>query len=93
MSRRIGSTYVYWYNLKYQRVGHLFQVRYKSEPVEDDGYFFAVLRYVLRNPVKAGLCVSPADYPYSNVRALVSGNSHQLPCDLTIPELVEFIEQ
>ena len=91
--RRIGAAYVYWYNLKYQRVGHLFQDRYKSEPVENDGYFLAVLRYILRNPVKAGLCASPAEYPYSNARELVSGDSHQLPCDLTVPELAEFIER
>lgn len=37
--RRIGASYVYWYNRKYKRRGHLFQDRYKSEPVEDDKYF------------------------------------------------------
>jgi len=34
--RRIGASYVYWYNWKYQRCGHLFQDRYKSEVVEDE---------------------------------------------------------
>ena len=29
--KRIGSRFVYWYNLKYRRSGHLFQDRYKSE--------------------------------------------------------------
>lgn len=37
--RRIGAGYVYWYNWKYERYGHLFQDRYKSETVEDDQYF------------------------------------------------------
>ena len=32
--KRIGSKYVYWYNTKYQRIGHLFQDRFKSEPIE-----------------------------------------------------------
>ena len=36
--RRIGASYVYWYNWKYERNGHLFQDRYKSEAVEDDKY-------------------------------------------------------
>ena len=53
--KRIGSRYVYWYNLKYQRIGHLFQDRYKSEAVEDDAYFLTVLRYIMQNPMKAGM--------------------------------------
>ncbi|AXI10388.1 transposase [Oceanobacillus zhaokaii] len=53
--KRISSSYVYWYNMKYGRSGHLFQGRYKSENVEDAAYFFTVLRYIHQNPVKAGL--------------------------------------
>lgn len=37
--KKIGSKYVYWYNLKYDRCGHLFQDRFKSEPVDSDKYF------------------------------------------------------
>ena len=36
--RRIGVSYAYWYNRQYDRSGHLFQGRFKSEPVEDDTY-------------------------------------------------------
>lgn len=50
--KRIGSRYVYWYNLKYRRTGHLFQDRYKSEPVEADSYFLTVVRYIHQNPPK-----------------------------------------
>ena len=64
--RRIGASFVYWYNLKYNRVGHLFQDRYKSETVEDDAYLLTVVRYIHRNPVKAGLCKEPEDYQYSS---------------------------
>jgi putative transposase len=53
--RRIGTSYVYWYNWQYGRKGHLFQDRYKSEPVENDTYFLTVLRYIHQNPVQAGL--------------------------------------
>ena len=55
--QRIGASFVYWYNLKYQRVGHLFQDRFKSEPVENERYFLTVMRYIFRNPVKAGIPV------------------------------------
>ena len=64
--KRIGGRYVYYYNVKYRRVGHLFQDRFKSEPVEDDTYFLTVLRYIHQNPVKAKLCSTVADYPYSS---------------------------
>ena len=36
--KRIITKFVYFYNTKYARIGHLFQDRYKSEPVEDDKY-------------------------------------------------------
>ncbi len=66
--RRIGASYVYWYNGKYERTGHLFQDRFKSEPVEDDAYFLTVIRYIHRNPVKAGLCERPENYAYSSLK-------------------------
>ena len=78
--RRIGASFVYWYNLKYQRVGHLFQDRFRSEPVEDDQYFLTVLRYVFRNPVKAGLCTKPEEYPYSNIREYIGARQRTVPC-------------
>ena len=52
--KRIGVRHVYWFNWKYKRSGHLFQDRFKSEPVQDDAYFLTVLRYIYQNPVKAG---------------------------------------
>lgn len=64
--QRIGAAFAIWYNGKYERVGHIFQGRFKSEPVDTQNYLFTVLRYILRNPVAAGICLSPADYSYSN---------------------------
>ncbi len=66
--KRLGCAFVYWYNMKYERVGHLFQDRFKSEPVEDDSYLLTVHRYIHQNPVKAGLCESVEQYPYSSFR-------------------------
>ncbi|WP_226675735.1 transposase [Rossellomorea aquimaris] len=53
--KRISSSYVYWYNMKYDRCGHLFQARFRSENVETTSYFLRVLRYIHQNPLKAGL--------------------------------------
>lgn len=66
--KRIGGRFVYWYNVKYQRVGHLFQDRFKSEPVDTTTYLLTVIRYIHQNPVKAGICERAEDYPYSSWR-------------------------
>ncbi len=66
--RHIGARYVYWYNTKYHRVGHLFQDRYKSEAVNDISYLIRVIQYIHQNPVTAGLVRNPEVYPYSSFR-------------------------
>ena len=64
--KRIGARYVYWYNNKYQRCGHLYQDRFRSETIESDRQFLAVLRYIHQNPVKANLCGSVGKYKWSS---------------------------
>ncbi len=81
--RRIGASYVYWYNLKYQRCGHLFQDRYKSEAVEDDRCFLTVLRYIHQNPVKAGIVKDIAAYKWSSYSEY-TGNSKMIDTDFTL---------
>lgn len=71
--KRIGTKYVYWYNIKYGRTGHLFQDRYKSEPVDDDAYFLTVMRYIHQNPIKAGLCKKVDGYKYSSFNEYKNG--------------------
>ena len=87
--RSVCASYVYWYNAKYERTGYLFQDRFKSEPVEDERYFLCALRYILRNPVAAGICKEPKDYPYSNMKEIINGKS--IPCRLKGNELINFI--
>ena len=60
--KRIASSYVYYYNHKYLRDGHLFKERFKSEPVNDMEYFTTLLRYIHQNPVKAGIVTEVKDY-------------------------------
>jgi hypothetical protein len=68
MFKRIGVRYVIWHNRKYGRTGPLFQGRYKSEAVEDDGYLLSALRYIHSNPVEARMCGKPEDYRWSSYR-------------------------
>lgn len=72
LMKRLELKYVYWYNNRYNRTGHLFENRYKSEPVDDERYFFTVLRYILQNPVKAKMCDDIFDYPWSSSGAYLS---------------------
>jgi len=65
--RRLGAGFVGWYNRKYERIGHLFQSRYNSEVVENDGYLLMVMRYIHQNPVKAGISKHVTDYPWSSI--------------------------
>ncbi|MGM0396751.1 MAG: REP-associated tyrosine transposase [Bacillota bacterium] len=64
--KRINTSYATYYNKKYSRVGHVFQDRFKSEPVEDERYLLEVIRYVHNNPVKAGMVSEPENFPWSS---------------------------
>ena len=80
--KRIGVSYVWYYNRKYDVVGHLFQDRYKSEAVEHDAYLLSVIRYIHQNPVKAGIVKQPAEWRWSSCAAYY-GN------DIYPPELLD----
>lgn len=79
--KRLGSTYVYWYNQKYGRVGHLFQGRFRSEPIDVDTYLLTALRYIHQNPVKAGLALDCVSYPWSSYHDYI--NPDKTPKSLT----------
>lgn len=73
--KRIVVKFVYYYNVKYVRVGHLFQDRFKSEPVEDDAYLLQVVRYIHQNPIKARIIENPEDYIYSSYREYIKSKT------------------
>ncbi len=64
--KRIIGSYVLWFNEKYERCGHLFQERFKSEAIESNSYLLAALRYIHQNPVKAGLAKDIWEYEWSS---------------------------
>lgn len=81
--KRIGTSYVQWYNGKYSRTGHLFQDRYKSEVVEDERYFLTVLRYIHQNPLKAGIVIDLESYQWSSYNEYVT--TEKSLCDTEFP--------
>jgi putative transposase len=68
---RINGVYAQWFNRKYALKGHLFQGRFASKPIADEGHLFESIRYVLLNPVRAGLCAHPSEWPWCNWNELV----------------------
>ena len=70
---RIETRYAMWFNRKYQRIGYVFQNRYRSEAVETNQYFITVLRYILQNPMKAGMEKRPGTYRWSSYLAYEKG--------------------
>lgn len=71
--KRICSSYVYWYNKRYERCGHLFQERFRSEVVETDSYFLTVIRYIHQNPVKAKIVKTVEEYKWSSYKEYIEG--------------------
>ena len=91
--RRLGTRYAPWFNKKYERCGHLFQDRYKSEPVEIGEYFLSALVYIYQNPVKAGICRTPVEYEWSSRRFLEKENGLIDLSDLTAITPIASIKQ
>lgn len=63
---RIASTFAMYYNVKYEHFGHLFQDRFRSEPVNDVAYFYTLIRYIHQNPIAGGLCENIDYYEWSS---------------------------
>lgn len=65
---RLNGVHAIRFNRKHGRHGHLFGDRFSSRVVEGEEHFAAVYAYVLENPVRAGLCTSPEDWPWTWAR-------------------------
>ena len=64
--KRIGVSYVSYYNKHHYRIGPLFQDRFRSEPVNNARYFITLLSYIHLNPVAAGITKHPTEYRWSS---------------------------
>lgn len=70
--RQLFGRYVQAFNERHELPGRMFQARYGSVLVRTDRQFAQLLRYVALNPVVAGLCVDPCEWPWSSHRALLA---------------------
>jgi REP element-mobilizing transposase RayT len=90
--KRLAVSYAYYFNRKYSHNGHLFQDRFKSEPVNDLAYFMTLMRYIHQNPVKAGMVSDVRDYRWSSWHEYASA-SLSLPPICTVQSVFKRIKR
>jgi REP element-mobilizing transposase RayT len=69
--RHLNGSYALRVNTRYERFGHVFQTPYRARLIETEEHLLEVSRYVVLNPVRAGLCKRAADWPWSSHRAVL----------------------
>lgn len=67
--RRLNGSYTPRFNWRHHRVGHLLQGRFKSLLVERESYLLELCRYVVLNPVRAGMVSAPQEWAWSSYGA------------------------
>lgn len=90
--RQLNGVFTQLFNKRHQRVGHLFQGRYRAVLVERESYLLQVCRYVVLNPVRADLVRSPEAWPWSSYRG-TAGYERAHPCLTTAWILQQFGER
>ncbi len=62
----LHSTYAQYFNRKHDCIGHVFQGRFHSILVQRESYLLELCRYIVLNPVRAGLVKHPGEYKWSS---------------------------
>ncbi|VAW78783.1 hypothetical protein MNBD_GAMMA12-3925 [hydrothermal vent metagenome] len=71
----LNCVYTQRSNKKHMQVGHVFQGRYTAILIQKDEYLLEVSRYVVLNPVRAGMVKDVYDWPWSSYRAMIDGST------------------
>lgn len=77
---RVCTSYSSYFNKKYQRVGHLFQDKFKQVLIDTNEYLVWVSAYIHQNPQVAGIVKIPENYQWSSYSAFIGIDNHLL-CD------------
>jgi putative transposase len=76
--RHLNGVYTQSFNRRHKRIGHVFQGRFKAVIVEKESHLLELCRYVVLNPVRAGIVTSPQKWRWSSYRA-TGGNAKNEP--------------
>jgi len=75
--RQLNGVYTQYYNREHERVGHVFQGRYKGILVERDEYLLELSRYVVLNPIRAKMVKNISDWKWSSYHAAIGSRDGQ----------------
>ncbi len=87
--RQLNSMYTQYFHRRHGTVGHVLQGRFKAHLIEQETYLLAVARYIVLNPVRAGLVKQPSQWRWSNYRA-TAGHQDQAEWLAVKPTLTLF---
>ena len=65
----LNARYSQHFNKRHERAGHVFEGRFKAIVVQKQAHLLELHRYIVLNPVRAGIVRRPQDWPWSNYRA------------------------
>ena len=82
----LNGVYAQGFNKHYGRFGHVLHGRFSAVLIESERQFFETVRYVVLNPVRAGICERAEDWPWSSHRA--TAGLAPIPPFLTVDRLV-----
>lgn len=87
--RQLNGVYTQRFNARHKRVGHVLQGRYKAILVDKDSYLLELCRYIVLNPVRAGIVKEPGMWGWSSYRA-TAGYEKGIHCLTTDWILIQF---
>ena len=71
--KELGARYVPYYNRQHNRIGTLWNGRYRGLTIDSRTYWLTCLRYIEQNPVRAGMTLTPGEYRWSSYAAHAHG--------------------
>ncbi len=88
--RQLNGVYTQLVNRRHGRVGHVYQGRFKAIVVQKDAYLMELARYVVLNPVRAGVVGDAGDWPWSSYAAMMAPAGKARADWLTVDKLLVF---
>jgi REP element-mobilizing transposase RayT len=85
--QRLHGAFAQAFNRRHEKDGHVFGSRYKAKLVKTDAQLWATVRYIVQNPVVAGLCATPEGWPWSSHASVLDVGAS--PC-LDRPRLLSY---
>lgn len=73
--RGLNLSYTLYFNSKYEKVGHLWQDRFKSKIIEKGSYLLGCINYIEANPVRASVVPEIHNYPWSSYNYRITNNN------------------